>query len=196
MGADSKRKQARRRKFGGQESEPLLDTGINLDLKDTSANEPPKKKSKQAPPPRSSPEDRFPAGKGAAGNVAVVDESTDWGKEENLAAQKARRFIVFIGPSTLEYSNILGQLSDGTMFTPGNLPNTATDESIRTHFAKINPKSIRHRKEKETGKSKGFAFLEFEGYDRMKTCLKLYHQSNFEDGTSPTRELNVELTSV
>lgn len=59
---------------------------------------------------------------------------------------------------------------------------------------KINPKSIRHRKEKDTGISKGFAFLEFEGYDRMKTCLKLYHQSNFEDGESPARKLNVELT--
>lgn len=76
----------------------------------------------------------------------------------------------------------------------GNLPYTATDESIGKHFAKIQPKSIRHRTKKENGKSKGFAFLEFDGYDRMKTCLKLYHGSSFDDGTSPARKLNVELT--
>ena len=90
----------------------------------------------------------------------------------------------------------LAQPSDGAVLTPGNLPYTATDESVSKHFAKINPKSIRHRKEKGTEKSKGFAFLEFEGYDRMKTCLKLYHQSDFEDGESPARKLNVELTWV
>ena len=56
--------------------------------------------------------------------------------------------------------------------------------------------AIRHRTEKEGGKSKGFAFLEFEGYDRMKTCLKLYQGSNFDDGTTPARRLNVELTWV
>ena len=28
----------------------------------------------------------------------------------------------------------------------------------------------------------------------MKTCLKLYHHSNFDDGQSPARRLNVELT--
>ena len=76
----------------------------------------------------------------------------------------------------------------------GNLPYTATDESISKHFAKVQPKSIRHRTEKGKQKSKGFAFLEFEGYDRMKTCLKLYHGSSFDDGISPARELNVELT--
>ena len=76
----------------------------------------------------------------------------------------------------------------------GNLPFTATDESISRHFSKVQPKSIRHRTDKETGKSKGFAFLEFEGYDRMKTCLKLYHGSNFDDGVSPSRKLNIELT--
>ena len=90
----------------------------------------------------------------------------------------------------------LAQPFDGAVFTPGNLPYTATHESISKHFAKINPNAIRHRKEKTTGKSKGFAFLEFEGYDRLKTCLKIYHQSIFEDGESPARKLNVELTWV
>lgn len=45
-------------------------------------------------------------------------------------------------------------------------------------------------------KARGFAFLEFEAYDRMKTCLKLYHHSSFDDGKSPARRINVELTYV
>ena len=95
MGADLKRKEARKRKFGGQESESLFDTV------------PPKKKSKQAPPLPSSSERISTAGKSAAGKVAVVEESTDGGKEENLATQKAQRFIVFIGPSTLcQYGSV------------------------------------------------------------------------------------------
>ena len=76
----------------------------------------------------------------------------------------------------------------------GNLPFTATDDSITKHFTKVHPQSIRHRTDRTTGKSKGFAFLEFEAYDRMKTCLKVYHHSTFDDGQSPARRLNVELT--
>ncbi len=76
----------------------------------------------------------------------------------------------------------------------GNLPFSATDQLIWQHFAKVKPRSIRHRTQKDTGKSKGFAFLEFQNYDRMKTCLKLYHHSTFDDGESPPRKLNVELT--
>ena len=30
----------------------------------------------------------------------------------------------------------------------------------------------------------------------MKTCLKLFHQSAFDDGETPSRKLNVELTYV
>jgi len=29
----------------------------------------------------------------------------------------------------------------------------------------------------------------------MKTCLKLYHHSSFDDGKSPARRINVELTA-
>lgn len=45
-------------------------------------------------------------------------------------------------------------------------------------------------------KSKGYAFLEFDGYDHMKTCLKLFHHSMFDDGISPPRKISVELTYV
>lgn len=38
--------------------------------------------------------------------------------------------------------------------------------------------------------------MDFDHYDRMKTCLKLYHHSNFDDGVSSARKINVELTYV
>ncbi|OBT56294.1 hypothetical protein VE04_02054 [Pseudogymnoascus sp. 24MN13] len=54
----------------------------------------------------------------------------------------------------------------------GNLPFTATVESITAHFAA------------------------FEGYDHMKTCLKTYHHSEFDDGKGGGgRKINVELTA-
>ncbi|KAF7905908.1 hypothetical protein EAF00_000187 [Botryotinia globosa] len=87
---------------------------------------------------------------------------------------KAARFIVFIG----------------------NLPFTATTASIKNHFAAVKPASVRHLTEKgNPTKSRGCAFLEFEGYDHMKTCLKQFHQSTFNDGISAPRKLNVELTA-
>lgn len=43
-------------------------------------------------------------------------------------------------------------------------------------------------------KCRGTAFVEFEGYDHMKTCLKLFHHSEFNDGISAARKINVELT--
>ncbi|APA07273.1 hypothetical protein sscle_02g020430 [Sclerotinia sclerotiorum 1980 UF-70] len=87
---------------------------------------------------------------------------------------KAARFIVFIG----------------------NLPFTATTASIKNHFAAVKPASVRHLTEKgNPTKSRGCAFLEFEGYDYMKTCLKQFHQSTFNDGISAPRKINVELTA-
>ncbi|KAK3695905.1 hypothetical protein LTR37_018260 [Vermiconidia calcicola] len=97
----------------------------------------------------------------------------------------------------------------------GNLPYDTTDDSLQTHFKKLAPFNLRHRTDPKTKKSKGFAFLEFENYDRMKTCLKLYHHSMFDpakaDGEivvveeEPVREfkkgkkggrrINVELTA-
>jgi nucleolar protein 6 len=89
----------------------------------------------------------------------------------------------------------------------GNLPYSATTAQIESHFTKLAPTSIRHRTDKATGRSKGFAFLEFAGYDKMKTCLKLYHHSIFDpeaakdkpdgernDKKKKQRRINVELT--
>ena len=52
--------------------------------------------------------------------------------------------------------------------------------------------------DKATKKPKGFAFLEFENYDRMKTCLKLFHHTEFDSGVGGDkgkRKINVELTA-
>lgn len=113
-------------------------------------------------------------------------------KSENGSSEKqgaAARFIVFVG----------------------NLPYDATVDQIKAHFSKISPSSVRHSTDKKTGKSKGFAFLEFDNYDKMKTCLKLYHHSIFDpeskdmadaDEKAETggkkkkgRRINVELTA-
>ncbi|KAK6614668.1 RNA-binding protein [Botrytis cinerea] len=96
------------------------------------------------------------------------------GVSSDNSESKAARFIVFIG----------------------NLPFTATTASIKNHFAAVKPASVRHLTEKgNPSKSRGCAFLEFEGYDHMKTCLKQFHQSTFNDGISAPRKLNVELTA-
>lgn len=90
----------------------------------------------------------------------------------------------------------------------GNLPYSATTPQIQSHFIKLAPTSIRHSTDKSTGRSKGFAFLEFDGYDKMKTCLSLYHHSMFDPQEGPKaqqdkskqkkgqvgRRINVELT--
>ena len=111
------------------------------------------------------------------------------GSQEQDGVNGAHRFILFIG----------------------NLPYTTTDTSLQAHFKKIAPFTLRHRTDPKTKKSKGFAFLEFENYDRMKTCLKLYHHSMFDPAkqglevegepekekkkSKGGRRINVELTA-
>jgi nucleolar protein 6 len=92
----------------------------------------------------------------------------------------------------------------------GNLPYNTTSAQVHSHFIKIADgiKSIRLPSDKKTGKGKGFAFLEFDGFDKMKTCLKLYHHSIFDPSvetedkeakpgqkeTGKGRRINVDLT--
>ncbi|TIA63949.1 hypothetical protein D6C77_01745 [Aureobasidium pullulans] len=112
----------------------------------------------------------------SANKEPLAKKEGDAATTEGDEAAKNQRFIVFIG----------------------NLPFTATTEQIKEHFASIQPQSVRHSTEKGTNKSKGFAFLEFANYDRMKTCLKLYHHSMFDSGVGGERgkrRINVELTA-
>lgn len=102
MGADLKRKEARKRKFeGGQGSSPL-DADFRLELEGISENNPPSKKIKRAAPSPSSQE-YLTTKKDAAGKIPNVDKSIsmDLGSGDRLATQKSQRFILFIGPSTI-----------------------------------------------------------------------------------------------
>ena len=100
MGADMKRKEARKRKLEIQNGERLLETSIKLYSEGISADELPKKTSKQALPP-SLPSENISntENNSAVGKVAVVNESTDQGTDESLT-RRPQRFIVFIGPPT------------------------------------------------------------------------------------------------
>lgn len=96
--------------------------------------------------------------------------------EKSDDGPKKQRFIVFVG----------------------NLPYTITNAGIQEHFAKVKPESIRHMTEPGTTKSKGYAFLEFADFDRMKTCLSLYHHTTIDSrvgGAKGIKKINVELTA-
>ncbi|KAI9674993.1 MAG: hypothetical protein M1817_001399 [Caeruleum heppii] len=80
----------------------------------------------------------------------------------------------------------------------GNLPYNTTTAQLTTHFASVSPTSIRHITEKsDPSRSKGYAFLEFDGYERMETCLRMFHRSIFGGvkGEEGGRRINVELTA-
>jgi nucleolar protein 6 len=77
---------------------------------------------------------------------------------------------------------------------PGNLPYSATKETITEHFAKLHPIDIRLRHYKDDKKFMGTCFVEFDRFDRMETCLKKYHHSVFPDAKKKEgRKINVEL---
>nr|EAQ71071.1 hypothetical protein MGCH7_ch7g478 [Pyricularia oryzae 70-15] len=105
----------------------------------------------------------------------AADAGTQEGDdEEQQAAGKNARFIVFVG----------------------NLPFTATKQHIEAHFASLKPTSVRLLTDRnDPKKSRGIAFVEFDNYSHMKTCLAKMHHSEFEDGVSAPRKINVELTA-
>lgn len=124
------------------------------------------KKRKQAQPQPSADGETATAQPAAKKRRKATKTKPQDGEEGGDEATKPanQRFIVFVG----------------------NLPYATTDDSLRTHFASLQPFTLRHRTDPKTKKSKGFAFLEFENFDRMKTCLKLYHHSYF-DPESPEK---------
>ncbi|RGP74276.1 hypothetical protein FSPOR_1456 [Fusarium sporotrichioides] len=78
----------------------------------------------------------------------------------------------------------------------GNLPFTATAETIKAHFASLNPIGVRCMSDpKDSKPCRGFAFVEFAKVWHMRTCLDKFHHSEFTDGTSYPRRINVELTA-
>ncbi|KAL6917573.1 hypothetical protein ACHAPO_000615 [Fusarium lateritium] len=78
----------------------------------------------------------------------------------------------------------------------GNLPFTATAETIKAHFASLDPVGVRCMSDpKDSKPCRGFAFVEFAKVWHMRTCLDKFHHSEFTDGTSYPRRINVELTA-
>ncbi|UKZ74180.1 hypothetical protein TrVFT333_001839 [Trichoderma virens FT-333] len=93
---------------------------------------------------------------------------------DSSSAQKPGRNIVFVG----------------------NLPYSATAASITAHFATLKPIAVRCLTKKEDPKAcRGIAFVEFATSTHQRTCLDKFHHSMFEDGISPARKINVELTA-
>lgn len=86
MGADFKRKEARKRKFGCQNYLSPPNAGVQLDSSPNHTPVPSK--------------NMITAVKVMAGPSAVTDQSMDTVREA-VATQKAQRFIVFIGQSSL-----------------------------------------------------------------------------------------------
>lgn len=102
--------------------------------------------------------------------------------QENARPKKNARFIVFVG----------------------NLPYSATVADIEKHFSAVHPTAVRLLHEKSNpNKSRGVAFVEFAGYDHMKTCLKTLHHSTMTcqgrdyhgRPKEDERKINVELTA-
>lgn len=70
----------------------------------------------------------------------------------------------------------------------GNLPYDTEKKDLEDIFKGINA-TIRMATDKQTGKPKGFAFLEFSKSDDMQKALN-YHHHSFKG-----RKINVELTA-
>lgn len=70
----------------------------------------------------------------------------------------------------------------------GSLPYKATEADIKKHFADT-PISVRIRVDKQTGKPKGFAFVEFDNRQDLEFALEKHHSKLMG------RKINVELTA-
>ncbi|KAI5464285.1 hypothetical protein BGZ63DRAFT_401249 [Mariannaea sp. PMI_226] len=102
--------------------------------------------------------------------AAAADDAGD----ADTSSGKADRHIVFVG----------------------NLPFSATADTIKAHFASLSPASVRCMSDPNSDKPcRGIAFVEFSKVWHMRTCLDKFHHSMFNDGVSPPRRINVELTA-
>ncbi|KAF4952590.1 hypothetical protein FGADI_6661 [Fusarium gaditjirri] len=109
-----------------------------------------------------------------ASETTTTNNESAAGADAEAADGKGDRHIVFVG----------------------NLPFTATAETIKAHFASLNPVSVRCMSDpKDSKPCRGFAFVEFEKVWHMRTCLDKFHHSEFLDGVSYPRRINVELTA-
>ena len=106
-------------------------------------------------------------------NSNPIDLPSDAESESQQPKEKQDRHIVFIG----------------------NLPFSATAASISAHFASLSPVAVRCMRNKDDpNPCRGIAFVEFGKVWQMRTCLDKFHHSMFDDGVSPARKINIELT--
>lgn len=106
MGADAKRKESRKRKFGAQMTELQSDSTMGLGSEKVEIEEPAKKKIKRVS--QSLLDVNIdPAAEGdegdEAGEIQIVSDSAEQDGEQAVVTQKTQRFIVFIGMSSLCY---------------------------------------------------------------------------------------------
>lgn len=133
--------------------------------KDASADAEPKDESKKSKKKNKKQKSAETTTNGESANAEATAENTNG---------KADRHIVFVG----------------------NLPFTATAETIKAHFASLDPVGVRCMSDpKDSKPCRGFAFVEFAKVWHMRTCLDKFHHSEFTDGTSYPRRINVELTA-
>lgn len=135
------------------------------ELKKQKKQEKGENKAKNAPPPKKEE---------ANGDIAAAGkESPNEIDLDASTATKPDRHIVFVG----------------------NLPFSATAATISAHFASLSPIAVRCLKNKDDDNPcRGIAFVEFGKVWHQRTCLDKFHHSMFEDGVSPARRINVELT--
>ncbi|CCT69812.1 related to potato small nuclear ribonucleoprotein U2B and human splicing factor homolog [Fusarium fujikuroi] len=137
---------------------------------DASADAQPEEKPKEEP--KKSKKDKKKQNK--TPETTTTNDESAAGVDAEAADGKGDRHIVFVG----------------------NLPFTATAETIKAHFASLNPVSVRCMSDpKDSKPCRGFAFVEFEKVWHMRTCLDKFHHSEFSDGVSYPRRINVELTA-
>ncbi|KAH6671721.1 hypothetical protein B0J14DRAFT_79684 [Halenospora varia] len=201
------RKQAKRAKKeeqNGAAEETEEKEDVKMDGVESTANgeEAPKKSKKERKAERKAKEAAEVAAAEATAKSTSNGDSKEEGAEEqkskknNRNREKKRKGLVTGANGTAVEGEDKEKKPARFICFIGNLPFSATQQSLQKHFASVKPISIRVLSQKDDPtKSKGCAFVEFDGYDHMKTCLKLLHHSMFDDGISPARKINVELTA-
>lgn len=102
------------------------------------------------------------------GTLPKTTKSGDLATTETPAKKTKRRYLLFVG----------------------NLPQTASQEDIVSHFEKrgVRIKDFRLLSHKDTGKSKGCGFMELFGIKGMQNAIK-FHRTRMEG-----KHINVEVT--
>ncbi len=66
----------------------------------------------------------------------------------------------------------------------GNLPYTVTEDELRDYFAQAGTiKSVALIRDRDTGRSKGFAFVEFETNEEAQKAISLFNGTQLQERT-------------